>query len=321
LFFIVGVPRSGTTLLAAMLAAHPRLAVTPETHYLDHFRPLADRHRAFAAPDRTARFIDYLLTSACIKDFHFTAEETAALRADLLRLSPPQHAGGLALLLNHYAKKIHAQRSAPLLALGEKTPGHFQFIPHLLDWFPHARILHLIRDVRDVALSAAQTPWYTGGLLHQINLWKQAATLADREPRLTERNLLTIRYEDLLADPRAALARACAFLNVPFDEAMLHHHEQSAATFDPQREPWKQNAAQPLDAGNVEKWRAAMAPAHRRLVCRRLASQLTRHGYPVEPAPFHRSDLIALAALHLHRALRFLPHALTRLRRRLCSPF
>jgi hypothetical protein len=219
--FVVGCPRSGTTLLRRMLDAHPSIAMTRETHWIPKF---AQRGDGSVTPELMAelsehpRFAKLGLSRAKV-------EQAAADR--------PSYARFVAALFDRYGEGA----GKPLV--GDKTPGYVRTIPLLNGLFPQARFVHLVRDGRDVCLSALSWERKRAGFERRFPTWADApvATCAlwwRRHVLLGRRAgqelppglYYELRYEDLVADPETESNALCAFLDVEYSEAMLRYNEE-----------------------------------------------------------------------------------------------
>jgi hypothetical protein len=257
--FIVGVPRSGTTLLRLMLDAHPDLAIPAETGFgliPGVLPPGADR-------DLLAHT---LLAQHSWQDLGIGEDE---LRAALAAVEPWSVGDGLRAVFRIYA----AHQGKP--RWGDKTPTHTRAMDAIARVLPEARFVHLIRDGRDVAASVRDLSFAPGdGSIEAIAAdWRDtivhARTLAG-----TLRHYRELRYERLLTDPGAELRPLCAFLELDFDPAMLRHHERARERMaelpagevsDGRVLTHEQRVAshvlvfQPPDASRAGRWRAALS--------------------------------------------------------------
>lgn len=237
--FIVGAPRSGTTLLRNMLNRHPAIALCDET-YFEYY--VYRRRRAFGdLADESRR---RLLT-----------ERYLALRR-IARL--PIDRGALAAALN---KKGDTYREffCTLLAAfaathgkprwGEKTPQHTAFAPTLCVWYPDCALIHLVRDPRDVVASLLQMPWGRRSVTANARAWHDCVRAARTCAKLP--NYLQVRYEDLVQNPPATLERICAFIGEAFDPAMLsvRSDPSTAAPW------WFDRARESVTTERIELWR------------------------------------------------------------------
>jgi len=255
--FIVGMPRSGTTLLSALLDAHPQIAIAPETHFYTRGRP-ADS----STPDTIEEVWARLRQQPGVQDMALTEAETARLWDRLGRHKQPAPPDLLRALCSTYADRSGAQ------AWGEKTPDHLVHVPTIVEEFPEAVVLCIVRDPRDVCLSLRDLPWNRDSLPESAWKWRRYARLTARYEQVYPDQFRAVKYEDLLSDPERLLRDVLAWLHAPFDAQMLSFHEGEEGPADTEREPWKENVHQPIDPTNQEKWRTGTGPAERWIVQR-----------------------------------------------------
>ena len=299
--FVVGAPRSGTSLLRAMLNRHPRLGLCDETFF---FYWVAERQRVFgdlADATRRARAIDRFLETRRIARLGL---DRALLRTHL-QAAALDYPRFFRALLDFYARAQGKARG------GEKTPQHALVARTLLDWYPDARLLHIVRDPRDVVASLKRMPWGSGSRLADARLWSAcvaaAAACAD-DPRHGPRCLL-VRYETLIAEPGPELARVCAFLGEPFVPAMVASDPGAKAQKSDRW--WFDRARGGVETTRVERWRQELAPAEIAVIEWVAGAALARYGY-APAAPPASSALRARARLQaagagLARRVRQLP--------------
>jgi hypothetical protein len=214
--FVVGLTRSGTTLLRMMLDAHRELAVPPETHFVPDVIKAA----------RGGGGIDEVLAA-------FTGNRTwgdfgieeGELRERLIdRGGDSDAAEALRAFFTIYAEHQGKPR------WGEKTPAYMLSIQRIGRTLPESRFIHLIRDGRDVALSQTARaineqpppPEQAARWVKRIRKAREQAA-ALKGPRYVE-----ARYEDLVRDPETTLRRICEFVELPWDPGMLSYHERAA---------------------------------------------------------------------------------------------
>ena len=215
---IVGVPRSGTTLLRMMLDAHPELAIPPETWFLPALAALDDTDRA--SPSDALRILTGSETWA---DFHIAPDEIAA---HLQALDPFSPAAAARCFYRVYAARFQKAR------WGDKTPGYLTRMDVVDRLLPEACFIHVIRDGRDVAVSL-RPMWFAtsrsiGALAAQ---WREeigeGRRLGARVGRYVE-----LRYEDLVRDPERTVRELCGHLDLPPDDLMLRFYERASARLD-----------------------------------------------------------------------------------------
>ena len=206
--FIVGHPRSGTSLLRALLDSHPDLIVVPfETHLFDWAR---SGDPVSALLDRT-----YLWTTIHRHRPSMSREEVEEVLERAFSQTREPRARLLALV-EGWRELTGAPQNTRWV---EKTPRHLYECDMLLRWFPEgARMLVMRRDPRDVIASALkQKPSrtifqmaLTGRLAHRI------VTEHEQDPRF-----LVITYEELVRDPSRVMQTVCRFLDVPYDPVVV----------------------------------------------------------------------------------------------------
>ena len=289
--FVLGVRRSGTTLLRVMLDRHPRIAIPDESYFIPQ---LAARHRREVD---VAAFVDDLRRLPTLREWGVSVEEVAA------RLRPPVTlTAGISAVYQVYAAKRGKAR------WGDKTPMYMQHLALLERLFPDALYLHLIRDGRDAALSFLQMPEgvVTRTWAHPRSLagfacqWRTEVAAARRlGRRLGVNRYLEVRYESLVADPERELERACAFAGLAYEPAMLEYAQEVDVT----RKPHQQSLRRPPTPG-LRDWRrnmsaeeAAEFEAIAGDLLAELGYELSRPGAGRGPSPLARARLAAYAAL------------------------
>jgi hypothetical protein len=214
---IVGVPRSGTTLLRMMIDAHPDVAIPPETGFLP---ALADLDPTMDS-SRTAWQI--------ITGFHTWPDfqlDPPVLRATLDRLSSTTPADAARAFYRLYAGRFGKSR------WGDKTPTYGTALDRIASLLPEARFIHIIRDGRDVMLSV-RSLWFRPGDSVEACAEDWTARL-ERTRALGAQvsGYLEIRYETLVTYPEQTLKEVCRFLDLAFAPQMLTYHISAGARLD-----------------------------------------------------------------------------------------
>lgn len=221
--FIVGMPRSGTTLVEQILASHPQVAAAGE---LDHF--------ALSAQDLPA-----LLDKAA--PYPECAAELSRGEEDLLGRA--------------YLKGLReAAGAAPIMT--NKLPFNVLRLGLIAMMFPRARIIHCTRDPMETCLSiylqnfAVQQTWATD--LGDLGRYDRAyRTLMAHWSRCLPLRVFELGYEDLVAAPEARIAALLAFLDLPWDSRCLRFHETPRPVVTPSL--WQ--VRQPIYTRSVGRWR------------------------------------------------------------------
>jgi hypothetical protein len=272
--FVVGGPRSGTTLLSAMLAAHSAFDCGPETHFLSRWSRMAqsERERILDSGDWPERATTYVCSLSLGKQpiypmYQLQREEVRAWMA----VRPPSLATMLESLTAQRAARNGARRWV------EKTPRHLEVPELITETWPRARIVRIVRDPRDAAVSLTKVPFGTPSQLTNLSVLARMNEAAADFYRDSDA-ALTVRYEDLVAQPEHELRRICEFVDVDYEARMLD--DRSGATgVAAAHEWWKGDATGPLDPSRSGRWADEMPAAVQHYAALNLGPMLEEHGY------------------------------------------
>jgi len=268
--FIIGVPRSGTTLLRVLLDSHPNIACGPETPWLA---------RAQCSIKKVYQFMS---------DDQFGYVKNFGISNDIFRR---QIGKWIHALFMDYAFSRGKQRWA------EKTPDHSLEIPFLSDMFPDAFFIHLVRDGRDVACSTAIlsdkhksiSSWHSKYLLmdeNQVvdNTIENAALRWQRwlhkiTTGLQNLNSICIEYENLVSKPREVLQTIMLFIEEEYDEAMLNFARYQ---HDFPRWEWGSHDvrnSQLISSDSIGRWKRHLSPEMINKIEDMIGDTLNQYGY------------------------------------------
>jgi len=285
--FIVGVTRSGTTLLRLMLDAHPELTIPPETHFLTKVIRQArgdepDVKKIFKAYTKNRRWADFDL-------------DAEVFRRRLVRLEPLDETSAIRCFYDLYAKGKGKPR------WGDKTPGYQVRMKRISRALPEARFVHVIRDGRDVVLSQWSKSERPTPVDEAAKRWQQRIRRSRQIATKIPDVYMEVRYEDLVRDPETQVQAVCEFVRLDFDPVMLRHHEGAeerlgeiakalparggARELDAEtRMEAHEMAGQPLSEKRVEAWRREMSPADIEAFEAVAGEMLEELGYPLSGA-------------------------------------
>lgn len=270
-FFIIGSGRSGTTLLRMILASHSRLTIPPETYFL---APVLAELRAgrVLSEKEVDRAVAIMTGHFRWPDMGIAATDfAAAARA----LAKPTLREVIEII---YAAHLVREKK---LRWGDKTPVYIRIVPQLAALFPGARFIHLVRDGRDVAKSFQSTGWYGPLLYKNMTEWREAMAIERRlEASPLARQMLTVRYEDLVLSTERVTREICAFLGETYEPQMLSWQEQ-VDHLVPRREMHiHTKLRRPPSTADIERWRREMT-GWELFVCEAfMGADLSRAGYP-----------------------------------------
>ena len=242
---LLGVSRSGTTLLRVILDRSPGIAIPDESFFV----PLLARRHGRKV-DREC-FLDDVARIPTIRDWGVPVADVAG------RVRPGMPTGvAIAAIFDAYAEAAGKPR------WGDKTPLYMRHLELLDGLFPDAQYVHLIRDGRDAALSFLQMPegTFTRTWAHPRTpeqfacLWrKEVGDARSLGRHVGASRYHEVRYEELVAEPKATVRAICAFAAIPFEPAMLDYTD----AVDVSAKPHQQRLLIPPTSG-VRSWRADM---------------------------------------------------------------
>jgi hypothetical protein len=292
--FEIGMPRSGTKLLGNLLNQHSKIAIdTRETDFLplwvnqwDRYGDLSDKtqFKRFYRKTLSLRYQRRLARLGCLvscDDWYAACRsyDPSAVFEALLRLG------------------MGAPYDSPTI-WGDKTPTYLAHIPLLQQLYPHARFVHIIRDVRDYCLSLKHA--WNKSMVRAAQRWVDDITKA-RADGLARGSYLELTFEGLLDDPAGTLNGICEFLELEFEPGM---------------EALKRGVGGPGDArnktyivrNNQRKYVTRMAPRTRQRIESIAGELLSELGYEVQydgplrrVGPMHLGTLRAWDAVNLVR--------------------
>jgi hypothetical protein len=286
---VLGVSRSGTTLLRVILDRSPGIAIPDETFFIPQ---LAARH---PDPVDPARFLDDLRRLPRLAAWRISADQLATRLRPGMTTSEAIHA-----VFTAYADRDGKPR------WGDKTPMYMRYLGLLDRLFPDAQYVHLVRDGRDAALAFLDMPEgvVTRTWAHPRDPagfaceWRvEVADARALGARVGASRYLEVRYEDLVAETERVVRSICAFADLPFEAAMLDY----AGTVDVSAKPHHQRLLQAPTKG-VRDWRSQMSPGDARAFEAIAGDLLAELGYGLLDPCSVRPGLRARATLAWYRA-------------------
>lgn len=272
--FIVGCERSGTTLLRAMLNAHPHLAIPYEAARFSVLASAAAPWTAVWTRSTVRAAIATFLSHPKVAFWGLDGEE---IFGEVTRLGDVRYPDLLAAVYGSYARRQGKVR------WGDKTPGNTFELPNLARAFPRAQFVHIVRDGRDVCLSWAHVDWAQYDVTTAARRWRQWVWSAYRPgERLGPRRYYAVRYEDLIRAPRATLEGVVRFLGEPFAEQMLSYHA-GAGLIPEHRRPFHRLLFTPPDPSRLFVWKREMSLTSVVQFERIAGPTLARYGYEITP--------------------------------------
>ncbi len=248
--FIIGCPRSGTTLLRMILDAHPRISCGEETKFLTDLEPIVGAHQRLLA------------------SYGFD-------RGWWLDRIREMYGGFQAAYLEKRAKARWA----------EKTPSYTMHLGFVEELFPAAQYIHIIRDGRDVVASFRDRWGYRSGVRAANSIWAHyVRTAREFGAHLPPDRYHELRYEALVEETETTCRALLAFLGEEWEAQVLRYHEvehgttERYAAFTAKRREAAGDDA-PIYQSRVGAGKRALDPVLKALLARSGGSLLSELGY------------------------------------------
>lgn len=284
--FIVGNPRSGTTLLKHILDSHSQIAFLVESPW---FMNWFDKGIGLAPDGSLSPGVVSLLMDQHRLFRDLDLKLTAAEMCGWIEGNP---GFSWADFISNLCDRYGQARGKP--HVGNKTPSFVRRIQAMHELWPHAKFIHIIRDGRDVFLSARMkwkdrpfrnfSTWTQDQATTSALWWEWNVRLGREAGRLLPPGFYyELRYERIVEDPATECARLCEFLSVPFESAMLCHQEAFQVRRTPDGRVVNASVALPITPG-LRNWRTEMEPAELERFEAAAAGLLTELDYPLSCA-------------------------------------
>lgn len=265
--FIIGNPRSGTTLLRLIVNAHTELIVPPECGFLLWWR---EKYGDWTEADsrsvqRLSAFLTDLQQSRKIE----TWEVDWSQSIPFFQQRPPHNYAELGSRVYEY---YSLQKTGRMLRWGDKNNFHIQHLPAIFELYPRVQLLFIIRDGRDVACSyldlarreinSEYAPRLPSHVEHIAKEWRNNndKALGDIERLGLQQQRHILRYEDLVSRPEPTIQAICRFLEVPYEKEMLQFFAHQAAKEPKEFLQWKERTVKPITTAQVGRYRRDLSP-------------------------------------------------------------
>ena len=207
--YLAGIERSGTSLMYALLASHPNIAMTRRTNLWTYF------NNQYGDLNKAENLQRCLSIMSQYKRLRAIQIDTERVRREFYQ-GEKTYARLFTLIEGHFAERLGKSR------WGDKSLNTERYMDDIFDAFPSAKIIHMMRDPRD-RYASAKTRWtdMKGRVGAGTAMWLESVKLARRGQRKYPNQYMVVRYEDLVAQPEPMLRKICEFLGEEYVPEML----------------------------------------------------------------------------------------------------
>lgn len=230
-FFIVGCPRSGTTVLQQALNRHSRIVIAPETRFFFLFGRRTTRGQQF-----------------CLERINRNCKIDLTIRRRIRGESATRTF--YEEFTNRYIERLGR---AGVTHFGEKSPEHMRRLHRIFEVLPEAKIILIHRDGRDVALSLTKVPWMHRELSVNFAVWLYYYKIQRRLVERCDKNIYIVKYEEFVRTPEFTLRRLLDFLGLPYEPATAEGHGNRDGIPDWEY-TWKAAALEKISDARIGMW-------------------------------------------------------------------
>lgn len=255
--FIVGVGRSGTSLLQCMLNSHKEIAFLPETHFVRRYLHLEKDLNAIL-PEITR---DDDLRKIGV-DLDMLGAESSTTK-DLYER----------ILLNYgEQKKKHL--------IGDKDPKNIEYLKTISRNFDKSFVIHIYRDPRAVIASRKKAKWSHGRpLWMDLLAYKTQINYGRKLGRTIVQNYYEIKYEDMVQEPKDILAKLLSALKLEYDPNIENYYKSSSELIIGEEISWKKKCFEPVSCDGLQKWRSELTKKEIAKIEHTLATEMSELNY------------------------------------------
>ncbi len=241
--FVIGTPRSGTTLTAKILNQHSKIFMPGETHFFDDIYFRKDEFGNPADSENRKKIIDRL---SSLYDRYYEPDDQERINSLIKNdiFGSTLHKQGTSYI-NLFTTFMSIQmQAAGKCRWGNNAPRDIFNIEQIIEFFPHAKIIVCVRDIRAFLLSY-KGKWRVTGDAHSSRLkklyhpvitsmlWKTSmGNITKINKLVSKNNLIIVKYEDLVTKPKDTTNNICLTIGEDFENNMLNIESNNSSSSD-----------------------------------------------------------------------------------------
>lgn len=258
--FIVGVGRSGTSLLQCMLNAHKDIAFLPETHFVRRYLHLEKS---------SSNIFEDIKND---KDLRKSGLNISKLASDFLTIKEVYEG-----ILKSYGKQKKKS------FVGDKDPKNIEYLKTIAHHFPNSFVIHIYRDPRAVIASRKKAKWSEGrSLWADLLAYKAQLAYGRRLGKKTIKNYYEIKYEDLVRKPKFIIEKLLNSLELEYDPNIETYYHAASEIIIGEEISWKKKCLEPVSRDSLERWRSELSIKDVAMIEYVLAPEMKTLGYKAE---------------------------------------
>jgi len=292
-FFIVGRPRSGTTLLRTLFDAHPNVSIPPECQFIINLYPKYGSITNWTEKDILSFYAE-LLPQWLFDTWKMDNDE---LKKALLLYKGNNTYGTICKVVYKQYNSFFDKKE--LLYIGDKNPGYAIYSRLLLKIFPEAKFIHITRDYRDNFVSIRNVDFELPVPSLVVQKWKYFFKKFNKDSVIKPDAFLVIRYEDLATEPERNMLSLNKFIGIDYTDSIFSFYEKTdeiLKNYPPGYiNTYHKSLMQKVNTSKIGVWKKELTPFQVKLMDATIGSTAEKAGYTLEYKKFN--IWISLAAL------------------------
>jgi len=284
--YLAGIERSGTSLMYALLATHPRIAMTRRTnlwtYFYNRYGDLSDREN----------FERCLATMMQYKRLRVLQLDPERIRREFWQ-GEPTYARLFVLLEEHYAERLGKPR------WGDKSLNTERYMDPIFAAFPSAKVIHMVRDPRD-RYASARSRWkqMKGMAGAGTAMWLMSVDLALKNQLRYPEHYKVVRYETLTSQPEDTLREVCTFIGEEYAPEMLSMEGAPRLLEKGSNSSYGRREAGVISTDSIARYRKVLSMPEIAFIQSKAGKKMLALGYPLDPIEFSFQERLAYLFLH-----------------------
>jgi len=277
MFFILGRPRSGTTLLRTLFEAHPNIITAPECSFIVNMEPKYGKVR-FWTKEILRTFYDDLQLNPKIRNWDLDKDATIE---SLLQCEGENTFQNICKVI--YLNYNSVFESGEVLWIADKNPVYATYAERLMKIFPDAVFLQITRDPRDNMLSIKTFEFEAPIAALLAFRWRNSSSNLYKLRKKFPTRFFLIRYEDLASEPAKYFQLMCDFLKIPFHQEVFEFYKKADERIKGKVEvgamKYHKGLLSPINTGKLGLWKTQLPDKDVRIAETVIGKWMERYGY------------------------------------------
>lgn len=276
--FIIGIGRSGTSLLQTMMAMHPNICAPIESRFIIHLFKKYSRINKWNE-QLINSFIDNLYEELFFSKYWLIDKNVLTNKIRTIDIQNITFSLLCKVVFIEYQRAIQEEKEIKVIV--DKNPPYVRFVGELIKIYPNAKFVHIIRDYRDNILSRKKL-FIRKDIKLLVEEWLIDNEVIDEYKKIYPAKFHTIRYEDLVENPEKEMKEISKFIGIQFNENMLNHQIKASSVevvYPNEFKYFQQELLKPINKDNINKWEGKFSQEELNYMYFRLGNYPLKYDY------------------------------------------